>query len=256
MTTNIETLSINQFAKRFLKLAESDSFPKKLHDVLQNVFTKGHRKGESHPERAQYRQKVIFIHSSGAHNQKHAVIEGRSYTIYNALVLFYLVGTSQTQKFFQHYYLTQNEPEKRDFSVLHQQSTQQYLEYFCLGVVQENIDQIEACLLAKDFDLFTQRLPSPFSVDLTTSYDLTPMVKLYDQSIPWKDYMAKYQQAELHFENKEFEQARRRLVELKQEAIIRLPAIEALNRKMDAELKEADEAWDYLQTLLNENKVN
>ena len=63
--------------------------------------------------------------------------------------------------------------------------------------------------------------------------------------------MQQYQLAEKHVEERTFEQAKKILSDLEAEAIIRLPIVEALNRKIVAEELEAKEAWDYFQKILN-----
>ena len=247
MNVDVEPITINEFARRFLSKTDI-TLPKAIHDALQNIFTKK-RKGENN-NNVQYRTLII---KSSTHLLpiKNEVIKGKSAAIYNALCLLYLIGTGETKKLFQHYYSTRSTPEKRDFSILKKESDRQYLEFFCLGIVRENIDKIMACLFSNDFDLFSEKLPSPFYSDLNNKYDLTPMLKLYQKDIPWKDYMERYEKAEMYFNERKLIEAKEVLDKLSEDAFIRLPIIEYLNVKIKAEEAESKEAWDYLQKILN-----
>jgi hypothetical protein len=247
MKKDTEALSINELARRALS-EKSIVLPKRIHDALQNIFTKT-RKNEN-SDNVKFRGQLI---QSAGHNLpgKHEVIKGKRNSIYNALCLLYLIGTGETKKLFQHYYSTQHVPEKRDFSILAAQTEQQHLEFFCLGVVRENIEEITQHLLSTEFDLFTNKLPSPFSCNSDNTYDLTPMLKLYQQNIPWKEYMASYQKAEDYFSQKKWIEAKQVLSELEDAAIIRLPIVEYLNVKIKVEEVETKKAWDYLQKILN-----
>jgi hypothetical protein len=249
MRKDTEILSINDFARRALS-KDSITLPKGIHDALQNIFTKI-RKNENN-DNVKFRGQLI---QSVAYNLscKHEVIKGKQNSIYNALCLLYLIGTGETKKLFQHYYDTQHVPAKRDFSILTVQSDQQHLEFFCLGVVRENIEEITQQLLLTEFDLFTDKLLSPFSHNSKNKYDLTPMLKLYQQDIPWKEYMPSYQKAEVYFAKKQFIEAKQVLSELEKTAILRLPIVEYLNIKIKAEEAESKDAWNYLQTLLNKD---
>jgi hypothetical protein len=247
MRKDTEILSINELARRALS-EKSIILPKRIHDALQNIFTKT-RKNEN-SDNVKFRGQLI---QSAGHNLpgKHEVIKGKKNSIYNALCLLYIIGTGETKKLFQHYYSTQHVPEKRDFSMLAVQSEQQHLEFFCLGIVMENIEKITQCLLSPEFDLFSDKLPSPFSCNSDNRYDLTPMLRLYQQDIPWKEYMASYQKAEDYFLEKKLIEAKQVLCELEETAIIRLPIVEYLNVKIKSEEAETKEAWDYLQKILN-----
>lgn len=246
MSKDAEMLSINEFARRALS-EKPIILPKGIHDALQNIFTKK-RKNENN-DNVKFRGQLI---QSATHNLpgKHEVIKGKQNSIYNALCLLYLIGTGETKKLFQHYYDTLHVPAKRDFSILTVQSDQQHLEFFCLGVVRENIEEITQHLLSTEFDLFTDKLPSPFSCNANSKYDLTPLLRLYQQNIPWKNYMASYQKAENYFSQKQFIEAKQVLSELEETAILRLPIVEYLNTKIKAEETEAKEAWNYLQKIL------
>jgi hypothetical protein len=249
MNKDVELLSINEFARRALS-EKPITLPKGIHDALQNIFTKK-RKNENN-NNVKFRKKLI---QSADHNApgKHELIKGKQNSIYNALCLLYLIGTGETKKLFQHYYDTQHVPSKRDFSILTVQSDQQHLEFFCLGVVRENIEEITQQLRSTEFDLFTDKLSSPFSCNTKSKYDLAPMLRLYQQDIPWKEYMASYQKAERHFAQKQFIEAKQVLCELEKTAILRLPIVEYLNIKIKAEEAESKDAWNYLQTLLNKD---
>ena len=241
-------LSMNEHARRFLS-KDDITLASKLNVALQNIFTK-EREGDT-TDKNKFRKRVIFTEKFGDSPAKYTVNPESKNAIYNALCLLYLIGTGETKKLFRQYEKNRLTPKKRDFSVLTKQTEQQYLEFFCLGVVRENIDKILACLRSTEFDLFTDKLPSPFSSSDKNKYDLSPMLKLYGQVIPWQEYMTQYEKAEAFFLKKEYAQAKEILFTLEQEALIRLPVVNVLNKKIKAEETEATEAFDYLQKILN-----
>jgi hypothetical protein len=247
MRKETENISINELARRALS-DKSITLPKKIHDALQNIFTKT-RKNEN-SDNVKFRGQLI---QSAEHNSagKHEIIKGKKNAIHNALCLLYILGTGETKKLFQHYYSTKNTPDKRDFSILAAQSEKQHLEFFCLGVKRENIEEITQHLLSTKFDLFTDKLPSPFSCNSDNKYDLTPMLRLYEQDIPWKEYMVNYQKAEAFFSQRKLVEAKKILCKLEETAILRLPIVEYLHIKIEAEEKELKDARNYLQKILN-----
>lgn len=247
MNKDVEIISINDIARIALS-DQNIKLPKGIHDALQNIFTKV-RQNENN-DNVKFRTQII---QSATHNSrdKHQVIKGKRNAIYNALCLLYLIGTGETKKLFQHYYNTKQAPDKRDFSILTVESDEQHLQFFCLGIVRENIEEIIDKLSSTEFDLFADKLPSPFSHNPQNKYDLTPMLKLYNAKIPWKEYMESYQKAEMYFSKKMFTEAQVVLTKLEETAFLRLPIVEHLNMKIRAEELENQEAWNYLQKILN-----
>jgi hypothetical protein len=63
--------------------------------------------------------------------------------------------------------------------------------------------------------------------------------------------MSLYKEAEQNFIVKEYSKAKEKLKILSSESIIRLPVIEFLITKINAEEAESKEAWDYLKNILN-----
>ena len=63
--------------------------------------------------------------------------------------------------------------------------------------------------------------------------------------------MGRYEEAERFFGDKQYEKAKEELRKLEEDAVIRLPVVEALNKKIKAIEAEAEEAWDYFQKMLN-----
>ncbi len=240
-----EVQSIRHIATCFISSELKVSLPKTLHDALNNIFTKG--KGDQ----LKYREQVVIEETTGSRNVSHHVLKGKRNAIYNALCLYAILGTSETKKLFQHYYSTKQFIVKRDFSILNSQQSQRYLEFSCFGISYENIKLIEEYLHKADFDLFSDKLPSPYSTLTEQLYDLTPMIEIYGKGIPWDKYMAIYQKAERSYELKEYNNANKLLEELNQESALHLPIVQSLQRKISMELNEANEALEYLQKILN-----
>jgi len=242
MLNEIETLSFVEIARR--DMATSQQLPTSIRDALNTIFTK--------PSNAQhYRKKIICQKSPGEKQNKHPIIKGRRHCVRNILIIWYLLGgnTKKTKCFLQDY--AQKKTFEETLTELVDLTTKQYLEFFCFGVVRDKVQAVIECLKSPEFDLFTQKLPTPFSVSSESSSDIYPILQIHSQDIPWEYYMQQYQLAEKHVEERTFEQAKNILSDLEAEAIIRLPIVEALNRKIAAEEIEAKEAWDYFQKILN-----
>lgn len=243
-----EVQSIGQIAACFISGRAEASLPKKLHDALNNIFTKGHIELN---DKLKYRKEVISEEKIVNSNAKYNVLVGKKNAIYNALCLYVIVGTNETKKLFQHYCDTKPLPQKRDFSSLNNQQPHRYLEFSCFGISYDNIKQIETCLYNSDFDLFTDKLISPYSTLPEKPHDLTPMLEIYGKGIPWDRYMLLYKQAEKHFELKEYQDAMRLFEQLNEESIIQLPVVQSLQRKISMEINEANDALKYIQKLMN-----
>lgn len=240
-----EAESIRQIATFFISKEPGTQLPKTLHDALNNIFTKGSG------DQIKFREQVVIKEKNGNRHASHGVLKGKKNAIYNALCLYTIIGTNGTKKLFQHYYSTKQFTAKRDFSILNSQQPQHYLEFSCFGISYENIELIEQCLYNPDFDLFSDKLPSPYSTQPDTHSNLTPMLEIYGKGIPWNQYMATYKKAEKCFELKDYDNANKLLEELDQQSAVQLPIVQLLQRKISMEINEANEALEYLQKILN-----
>ena len=242
-----EELTIGQFALRFLTQDCLLKLPKKIHDMLQNVLTK--REGDALRYREVMVLKTAIKNPTSKDTDRHQVIRNRSHAIFNILCLYAFMDTKHIKLLFQHYYETRRSVSKRNFSMLYHQQQTQYLAYFCFGIDMERIGLIEQHLFDPHFDLFTQKLPSPFSGD--NLEDLSPLLVMVAQEIDWASYQALYQQAEYCFEQKDFGRAKMLLTQLEQLAVVTLPVVDSLRCKITKIEDESQEAWDYLQQILN-----
>lgn len=246
MSLEIEPLSFLEIARRELSndVKDKEPLPEAIRNCLNTIFTK---KANANL----YRPKVINEKVIGQKQNKHPIKLGKKNFVYNVLVIWYLLNsdTGKAKSLLQEYGKlgkcvdTLNE--------LIELTKQQYLEFFCLGVVRENVQQVIECLKSSDFDLFTKKLPSPFLYNKTGKSDISPMLSIYAEDIPWESYMTQYQLAEDFFNNKNYIKAKETLTHLEKVAVIRLPVIEALNTKISAVETETKEAWDYFQNILN-----
>tara|TARA_R110001599_G_scaffold82854_2_gene222838 strand:- start:31272 stop:32012 length:741 start_codon:yes stop_codon:yes gene_type:complete len=246
MSLEIEPLSFLEIARRELKhdFKSTDQLPEPIRSSLNTIFTK---KSNANL----YRPKAINEKVIGQKQNKHPIQLGKKNIVYNVLVIWYLFNsdTGKTKSLLQEYakFGICNET----LSELIELTKKQYLEFFCLGVIRENVQQIIVCLKSPSFDLFTEKLPSPFSSNKSSSNDISPMLVFYSEDVPWESYMTHYKLAEDFFENKNYVKAKETLLNLEAIAVIRLPVIEALNKKINAVELETKEAWDYFQNILN-----
>jgi hypothetical protein len=251
MGIEFEGLPINDHARIFLnKKGQSENLDLgKIRMALLTVFVPKHKTESSDTNK--FRKEIVFTDKTNYSSVKYLVIKDKKNSIYNALCLIYLIGAGETRKLFQDYYKTKTTTKNCNVLKLEVQSSQQYLEFFCLGIVRNNIDKIIECIHSPKFDLFTDKLPSPFTSNHDNKYDLSPMLQLYEKDIPWKEYMDCYERAEHFFAIKEYFKAKQVLCELEETAVLRLPVVESLNKKIKAQEYEIKEAWDYIQKKLN-----
>lgn len=237
---DIEVLSFLEIARLSLN---TEKLPDPIRNALNTIFTK--KDGAN-----LYRPKIVNEKITGIRQNKHPLIIGKRNAVRNILCIWYLLNghTGVTKSFLQEYVKTGMTQKWID--ELLELANQQYLEFFCLGVVRENIQKIIEQLNSDEFDLFTDKLFSPFSVNKNDPFDITPMLVMYSQEIPWEEYLNRYKKAEIHFNDKQYKQAKEELIELEKLAVIRLPVVEALNKNIQAMEAETAEAWEYFQKIL------
>ncbi|MDO6569011.1 hypothetical protein Q4561_18205 [Alteromonas sp. 1_MG-2023] len=242
MNSEIEIQTFVDIAKSCL---EADQLPEPIRIALYTILTKKTSASKS------YHHIVINENVRGVPKNKSPLNKGKRDSIRNILILWYLFGadTNKTKSFLSAY------AERRSLSSsikeLEKLANKQYLEFFCLGVVRENVESIIDKLTSSEFNLFEQKLPSPFFTTKKTPYDISPMRKLFSQEIPWQDYMERYKQADALFNEKKYSDAKQILIKLEQDTIVRLPVIESLNKNIKAQEDEALEAWEYFNKILN-----
>ena len=238
---NVEVQSFLELARVCLK---TEDLPDSIRIPLNTIFAK--KSGAN-----LYRPKIVCEKTKGIPQNKHPILKGRRNSVRNILCIWYLLNgdTKKTKEFLQSY-AKSGMTEKYDQELL-ELANQQYLEFFCLGVVRENVYEIIEALNSSEFDLFRDKLPSPFFSNQNDPSDISPILTAYSQVIPWEDYMGRYEEAEHFFGDKQYEKAKEVLHKLEEDAVIRLPVVEALNKKIKAIEAEAEEAWNYFQKMLN-----
>lgn len=237
-----EILSIRQTATMFISADDRYSLPKELHDALNNIFTK-----KSSSETVKFRKAIVISKEEINKKTTHEIIRGRKASIYNALCLYAIIGTGATKKLFQHYYDIQQTKKKQNFDVYLKKRSDKELFFF--GINMDLFDEVKSILCSDEFDLFTEKLPSPFKHS-KKSYDLTPLITLCDPSVNWGQFIDHYNSAEINFKHKAYIEAQETLFKIEDERLLNLPLVKILKCQIDAEIIESNEAWDYLQKLL------
>ncbi|MBB1398605.1 MULTISPECIES: hypothetical protein [unclassified Pseudoalteromonas] len=252
-----EVESINQIARFFIKQNEADSFPKELHDTLNNIFTKGHvHSVDSHTSKSQalaFRKAVITVEKRESNNRaEHKVIRGRKPAIYNALCLYALIGTAGTKKVFQEYYTPKSSNNKREFELLDLFAKKELsAEMLFFGVSQSSFDNIKNKLIDDNFNLFTEQLPSPFQYLKAGNTDLSPLGVLYDRDVNWHSFIKTYIKADKKLKSKECMEAKNILQNVTDKRLLQLPLVKELSASIDSQIDENKDAWEYLQNILN-----
>lgn len=242
MTNEFEPLSFVKIAKNALK---TDTLPDPIRNALYTIITKKTQATSA------LRARLIAAEISHGTNTSVRLRKGTRPFVTNALILWYLFNddTTKTKSFLCKY--AKGKVDQPLLNKLKRLADEQYLEFFCLGIVRESIPLIIKKLEDTDFNLFTTKLPSPFNSDTKDPFDITPMLYLYNQTIPWQTYMETYQLAEKRFSEKRYQDARNTLKRLEKTAVIRLPVIENLNRNIREIERENQQAWDYFQKMLS-----
>ena len=247
---NTRSDSIEHWAKTFLGC---QTLPDIIRHALHNILTKCEIKdGEKckSPLKTAFRESIKGSESSTS-TERHFVLPGKQNGIFNILCLWHLIGVTKTKRILHKRH--HNELKEKDMEVLNQVADEHYLQFFCLGIVRSDVENISKQLLDANFDIYTQKLTSPFrnkKLNKKDKYGISSILHFADKSIPWREYMDKYQKAESLFLDKKLNEAKTSLKELKDLSMIRLPIIDTLLKKIDAEERENKEAFDYLQEIL------
>ena len=256
-TVDTEIELIPQIAKFYIRQKASDTLPKELHDALNNIFTKGHQestdKHVSNNRAIEYRKAIISTRlPSYGKRVEHRVIRGRKPSVYNALCLYTLFGTAGTKKIFQEYYAAKSSANKPKFEVLDLFAKKELsAEMLFFGISHSSFSDIKNKLFDDNFNLFTEKLPSPFHSLKTGNTDLSPLGVLYDRNVNWQDFIKTYINADKKLKLKEYIEARHILQSIKDERLRRLPLVKELSANIDTNIEENNEAWEYLKNILN-----
>ncbi len=231
MNNLADTNSIDDYANIFLKRS---TLPRKIHDLLQTIFTKREAKFREH----------IMVVKQGDHNKKHYLKQGNQAVVGNSLILLTLLDSASTKKLFEYYFSTLPASKGRNFDIFFDNYDGKSPAYFFCGIDKTDIDKVKACLVDIKFDLFTQKLPLPVK-------DKKYILHLLAQDIPWQQYLKTYQEAEQCFYKKDMFRAKKILVTLHSITVIKLIPVELLLAKVNAEIKEAEEASALIHDLLS-----
>lgn len=247
---NTRSDSIEHCAKTFLGC---NTLPAKIRDALHNILTKGETKNGKKckpPLNTAFRESIKESESSN-HNERHFVLPGKQNAIFNILCLWHLVGVTKTKEILHKRH--RDELKEKDIDELNNVADEHYLQFFCLGIVRSDIEKISNEIMDAKFDIYTQKLTSPFrknKLDKNDKYGISSILHFADKSIPWREYMNQYQKAESLFLGKKLDEAKLCLKELNDLSMIRLPIIDTLLKKIKADELENKEAFDYLQEIL------
>lgn len=225
-----DTNSIDDYACIFLK---SSTLPRKIHDLLQTIFTK---------REARFREHIMVV-KQGDHNKKHFLKQGNHAVVGNSLILLTLFESASTKKLLEYYFSTLAAPSNRNFDKHFNNFDSKSPAYFFCGIDKTDIDKVKACLVDINFDLFTQKLPLPVK-------DKSYILHLLAQDIPWQQYLKNYQEAEQYFYNKDIFRAKEILENLESKTLIKLVPVQLLLAKVNAEIDEAEEAVSLINDLL------
>ena len=225
-----DTKTINSYASDFLN---EPKLPKKIHDLLQTIFTK---------REANFRQHIM-VTEQGAHKEKHLLKQGGDAIVGNSLILLTLFESASTKKLLVYYFSTLTAPQSRNFDVFFNNNDSRAPAYFFCGIDKTDIDKVKACLVDINFALFTQKLPLPVK-------DKSYILHLLSQDIPWQKYLKCYKEAEQFVHKKDIFRAKEVLEKLDSKTLVKLIPVQQLLATVNAEIDEAEEAASLINNLL------
>ena len=226
--------TIPQTAKSILQC--SGPIPEPLRNALSTVFLKPSNKLKKW-------QKNVLLNPDENNKTPRYLKAGLKPAVHNALTLCFLLEDSgKVRQLFNYILEGGSSPTEQLIKIIQQRAEMQFSEFFCLGIVRENLAPVIAQIQNKDWNPLTEALPSPFSTD-----DLTPLALIYAQKIPWAEYHQRYSAALVEYEAKRLDKAQSILDELEREAVIRLPVVTTLHRQIQARQQSAENYFEYLQ---------
>lgn len=212
--------------------------PEKLRLAITAVFLKPTGMLESW-------QKSVILNHDAAGKAPREVNPDFKPAIYNATILYYLIFDSKKVRDLISAVIEKRVRGNEDwFTTIRERYNSQFAEFFCLGVIQENLHEIMEQIKSPTWNPLTDKLPSPFGEGSLHSIAL-----LYDKAIPWPDYYARFKEASELFKQGKLNDAEKILNSLEREAVIRLPAAAALQRQIQGKMQEAESYFSYLQKI-------
>lgn len=219
--------------------------PKKIHDSLNNIFIKG---------KTPYAEKVLSERVSDSGKKSlYEVKRGSENAIYNALCLLCISETRKVKSVFTEYY-TRRIEKKWSYSVNASDLSSSYDLHLAatsfFGVTQANISVIIDTLQKPEFDLFKEKLPSPFAEYGDRHAHLERIQLLFDVDIDWREVIDIISKVEELESEKQFEKGLDKLFELKHQSCKELKPIKQLETRIKSQLNENKEALNYLKKIL------
>lgn len=236
--------SIDSVAAKFLAATDNNyRVPKKLHDALQNIFTKT---SKSDAAALKFRQDIIET-NNGLQRDKHCVSSGKDTAIYNAICLFALIGTALTKKVFSQKF--QNKKSEINVGMI---DPDKWGVLQHVGITQYDIERINAFLLDDSKNLHNDKLPNifePKAKHMTNSMSLLQL--LLNDNVSWHNFINTYQNSFNLFSLSHLHEAQQELMQLIDTPFAALPSFRVLQQKINAQIKENEDAWSYIQNKLN-----
>jgi len=228
--------TIPQTAKSII--GSKTAIAESLRNELNNVFirpAKGLKKW----------QLGLFTQSDSPDTVKRTLQSKYKPAVSNAIILCYLLGDSGKVRNLFHAQITGDRRDKlvaEYLALIQKRYELQYSEFFCLGIVQENLEPIMESLQCEKWNPLLDKLSSPFFTG-----NLHPIAWIYGEQIHWSDYHQKYDAALSLYEKGKLTEAKKILHELEAKAVIRLPVVSTLLRQLEFRLSEAESYFEYLQ---------
>lgn len=250
MANNSNTNSIRYLACMYLNL-DNKPLPEKIRNLLNTVLIKEDKK-------ITFRSQLLDTTQSngGSRKPSHSIKQGKEATVYNTLIFLALIDSTKTRELLENCFNREKIKcleFKSSLNQLLQISTNNWPRLFCLGINEQSLDTLKSQLLDSSFDVFSNKLDSPFTATDNKNNQKTRAILSanFDENMPWPKYQQTCKDANELFQQNKINEAQQLLLNLQQETPIVLPQAAVLLNVIEQKIAEAKEAADYIKKLLN-----
>lgn len=241
ISNQTDTRTLNQIAITFISKDTNYRLPEPLRAALNNIFVKS----------GDYICSLTTqTDSERGERKRHSVYLSKVNSVYNALFLLTLTDTKNVKKIFTSYHKS-----KAMLSIDENQlkcSSDAHLAAIMFFQIKEQ-DKIKILDQIRDssFNLFEQKLASPFNPVNTNKRSLEILKVLFDESIDWQHIIELYRSSESYLSKGDYFNAMDTLSKINNEYLLSSPAIQSLKSRINAQRAETEDAWNYFQKILN-----
>lgn len=241
---SIDDRAVGRMAATYISKDPNFRLPNSLRHAINYIFTKD----------SNYIKSLISTSTTESGNRKrHFTYKSKVNSVFNALCLLTFTETKNVKTIFSDYFESKNKhiEFKVKESLLRSTSDVHLSAVLFFQITENDRKNLIEQLNNPNFDLFEQKLASPFSHINTNPENLEPLKVLFDENIDWQHTTELYRLTECYLAKHNYCKALENLKKITNEALLSSPTIQNLEFKINAQRAEAEEAWNYFQKILN-----